>query len=534
MFTNPRWLEDAVFYEIYPQSFYDTNGDGIGDLPGVIQKLDYIKSLGVNAIWLNPCFESPFQDAGYDVSDFRKVAARYGSNDDLKELFDRAHAMGMKVILDLVAGHTSVEHPWFQESMQAEKNKYSNYYIWTDNWTEGDDKYKFINGYSPRNGNFMINFFYCQPALNYGFRDPDPEKPWQLPCDHPDVIAVREEMRDIMRFWLDMGADGFRVDMASSLVRGDNKAQGIKEIWEDYRSWMDENYPEAVLVSEWSHPADAVNVGFHIDFMVHFNLPGYSSLLRCEKYRVPNSPFPAGNSFFDREGKGDAKLFADELLGQLEAIKGRGYVSVPTGNHDIGRIRQGRDLDELKVIYAFLLTLPGVPFIYYGDEIGMDYIEGLQSKEGGYNRTGARTPMQWDNSANAGFSSAAASELYLPVDASPDRTTVAAQEQPEDSLLNTVRKMIAIRRTNPALASDGDFEVLFAETGKYPFVYARSLAGKKFVIAVNPSGNIVSEDISCSGSALTEVLCSGCAVEAVGDVFRLNMQAVSYGIYSIE
>ncbi len=534
MENTPSWLKDAVFYEIYPQTFYDSNNDGIGDLPGIIAKLDYIKSLNVNAIWLNPCFVSPFQDAGYDVADFYNVAPRYGTNDDLKQLFKQAHARGMKVILDLVAGHTSIEHPWFRESCKAEPNKYSNYFIWTDDWGGGAPGYRFINGFAERSGNYMINFFYCQPALNYGFKNPDPDQPWQMPCDHPDVKAVREELRNIMKFWLDMGADGFRVDMAPSLVRGDSTGEGIRELWADYRSWLNREYPEAILVSEWSHPSEAVPAGFHIDFMVHFSLPGYTSLFRKEPYRIPNSPFTGGVSFFDRDGNGDAKLFAEELAEQLDVVRNKGYVSIPTGNHDIGRIRQGRSDAELKVAYAFLFTMPGVPFIYYGDEIGMDYVTGLVSKEGGYNRTGARTPMQWDGSDNAGFSTSPANQLYLPIDPSEQRPTVAAQEKDTDSLLNFVRKLVKLRRESPALASDGEFKALFAEEKKYPLVYERSLNGERYVIAVNPSGKNAAAEFCCPGAdKAREIVGCGCNLTANPGAVTISMQPASFAIYAI-
>jgi maltose alpha-D-glucosyltransferase/alpha-amylase len=531
----PRWLRDAVFYEVYPQSFYDSNGDGIGDLPGITAKLDYIQSLGVNAIWLNPCFESPFQDAGYDVSDFYRVAPRYGSNEDLCELFTQAHSRGLRVILDLVAGHTSIEHPWFKASCADESNRHSNYYIWTDGWLADAPGYRFINGYAERNGNYMTNFFYCQPALNYGFHQPDSQHPWQLPADHPDVCAVREELRNIMKFWLDMGADGFRVDMAASLVRGDADGNGIRALWHDYRSWMDTNYPDAVLVAEWSCPEKAVCAGFHIDFMVHFNLPGYTALFRKEPFRVPNSSFMGGHSFFDRSGKGDAKGFMDELISQLQAVAGKGYVSVPTGNHDLGRIRQGRTPEELKVIYAFILTLPGVPFIYYGDEIGMNYVQGLLSKEGGYNRTGARTPMQWDSSPKAGFSTAVEKLLYLPVDSSDDRPDVVSQQKDPDSLLNFCRRLIQLRRSNPALASDGELVPLFVKENRCPLVYERRADGQRFIIAVNPFDETVSAEFACpEAGCVTAKLSSGCEWHADSGTVSLTMAPVSYGIYSAD
>ena len=219
-----NWLKNAVFYEIYPQSFADTNGDGIGDIQGIIDHLDYIQELGCNAVWLNPCFESPFLDAGYDVSDYMKVAPRYGTNADLKRLFEEVHRRDMHVMLDLVPGHTSWDHPWFQESLKPEKNAYSGRYVWTDEaWKsfEGVGSIRgFLRGLSQRDGCVAVNFYSHQPCLNYGFYEVD-EPEWQQPMDSEDALATREAIKDIMRFWLEMGCDGFRVDMAGSLVKND-------------------------------------------------------------------------------------------------------------------------------------------------------------------------------------------------------------------------------------------------------------------------------------------------------------------------
>ena len=178
-----QWLKDAVFYEIYPQSFYDTNGDGIGDLKGIIEKLDYIKELGCNALWINPCFDSPFKDAGYDVRDYKLIAPRYGTNADAKALFEAAHAKGIHVLLDLVPGHTSEEHAWFKESSKPEKNEYSDRYIWTDSCFSAGDGMPFIGGETDRNGTYILNFFKCQPALNYGYGKC--REKWQMPTDAP-------------------------------------------------------------------------------------------------------------------------------------------------------------------------------------------------------------------------------------------------------------------------------------------------------------------------------------------------------------
>ena len=217
MKNMPSWLNDAIFYEIYPQSFYDSNGDGIGDINGITQKLDYIKDLGFNALWLNPCFVSPFMDAGYDVADYYTVAPRYGTNDDLYNLFKQAHKRGIHVILDLVPGHTSDKCEWFKQSALPYSNEYSDRYVWTKSVWDRPEGYSWVAGNADRDGSYMLNFFLSQPALNYGFNKiTHPE--WQLSYTDKRAQATFDEMLNVMRFWLDKGCDGFRVDMADSLV----------------------------------------------------------------------------------------------------------------------------------------------------------------------------------------------------------------------------------------------------------------------------------------------------------------------------
>jgi len=527
---RPDWLSTTVFYEIYPQSFYDTNSDGIGDIPGIIRKLDYIQSLGCNAIWVNPCFESPFKDAGYDVADYYKVAKRYGTNSDLKRLFKEAQKRGIRVCLDLVPGHTSIEHPWFKKSCKAGKNKYSNWYIWTDNvWKSITGQYRVIHGYGERDGNFITNFFWLQPALNYGFAKPDPTKPWQLSTDHPDVKALRREIMNIMCYWLDMGADGFRVDMASSLVKGDNNQQATSRFWQQVRIMFEKNYPDAVLISEWFDPEKAVRAGFHADFAERF---AYASLFRRERV-CGMHPITEGYSFFRREGKGDIAKFVNSYLKHLNKTRHKGYISIPTGNHDLSRISFGRNLKEIELAFAFVLTMPGVPFIYYGDEIGMKYIESLPSKEGGYNRTGSRTPMQWSNGRNAGFSEATANKLYLPVDRSKNSANVESQQDKPYSLLNKVRRLIALRKSSAALCADGEFIPLYAKPRKYPFVYMRRKGREKFLITLNPSSNKVSANFkapSISSPGRLQVG-TGTVLTAKDGRSKVDMAPVSYGIF---
>jgi glycosidase len=376
MKKSPAWLQSAVFYQIYPQSFCDSNADGIGDIPGIIRKLNYLKWLGVNALWLNPCFVSPFKDAGYDVADYYRVAPRYGNNADLRRLFNEAHRRGMRVLLDLVPGHTSDQHPWFQASCKAKKNRYSDWYIWTHSvWDSGANPspgfgaQRFINGYAERDGNFATNFFYCQPALNFGFAKRDPKFKWQQSMDDPGPQAMRAEIRRIMDFWLRMGADGFRVDMAPSLIKNDKGRRENMALWRENRAWLDRKYPGRVLISEWGEPRQSIPGGFHMDFLLPFEHVAYASLFRAEifHYLIPDK---SGN-FFATAGKGNISLFVKDYLAMLKKTRGRGFIAIPSGNHDMARVSAHRTMRDLKIVFAFLLTQPGVPYIYYGDEIGM-------------------------------------------------------------------------------------------------------------------------------------------------------------------
>ncbi len=510
----PDWLNDAVFYEIYPQSFCDTNGDGIGDIDGITGKLDYIKSLGCNAVWINPCFDSPFLDAGYDVRDYKKVAPRYGTNDDLKRCFSEAHRRGMHILLDLVPGHTSDRHPWFLASQKAERNGYSNRYIWTDSVWNRPDGYGFVSGMSERDGCYLLNFFSSQPALNYGFNKIT--APWQLHYTHPDCVATREAMKDVMRFWLDAGCDGFRVDMAGSLVKNDDGQAATAELWRNVRAMLDREYPQAAMVSEWSDPAKAIaQAKFHMDF--YLNAPGNGCHSLFRKTRADGAQL----SFFSKQGRGDITEFLDDYLPKYNASKDDGYISFITCNHDTPRMTKGFDESECRLAYAFLLTMPGVPFVYYGDEIGMQYFD-LTSVEGGYNRTGTRTPMQWNGGKNLGFSSAEPEKLYLPVDGRDCAPTVERQEKDPASLLNTVRRVLALRHAEPDLQAKPNFEAVYAEAGRYPFVYRRG----KFLLAVNPAARAERIPLGRGGNPVFGI--GRCSLE---NGF-LSMGAQSFGVFA--
>ena len=471
----PTWLNDAVFYEIYPQSFFDSNGDGVGDLNGIAQKLGYVKSLGCNAVWLNPIYDSPFLDGGYDVRDHKLVASRYGVNDDLYRLFERAHALGIRVVLDLVPGHTSIDHPWFLESQASASNSKTGRYIFTKSVWDAPEGYRWVSGATERDGNFLVNFFSTQPALNYGFHDID-YPGWQDPPDHPDCLSTLDALVDVMRFWLDRGADGFRVDMADSLVKNDDEKTATSLLWRSIREMLDREYPEAALISEWSYPERSINkAGFHVDFYLDHWHNGYHSLVRKREN-------DENTCYVGKGGKGDITLFTSDFLPKYEAVKHNGYIGFITCNHDTPRLSRYLGRREIELAYALIFTMPGVPFLYYGDEIGMRYIEGLPSKEGGYNRTGSRTPMQWDRGRNLGFSTAGPHALYLPVDSATDPPTVQTQLKTRDSLLGTVKDLISLRRTHDDLKADGSFEVIRAEAGDPLFAYRRG----NLYLFVNP------------------------------------------------
>ena len=494
----PEWAENAVFYQIYPQTFCDSDGDGIGDIKGIISKLDYVKSLGVDAIWINPFFESPFYDAGYDVSDYYKVAPRYGTNEDARQLFAEAHKRGLRILFDYVISYTSMEHPWFQASARQDTNKYTNYYIWTDNiWIDPPREFasSFIKGYGERNGQYMRNFYYSQPALNFGFSNPDPNLKWQLPADHPDILAMREDLKNVLRFWMDMGADGFRADMAGALVKTsqtvgneqffNTQENATKLFWREIRDLLEKEYPDAFMVAEWSSPVEALDNCFHVDFFHWFN--GYNDLFQKESWRILNG-VSEGNSYFDTEGKGNITAFLSSYMNQYSRTKGKGYISLPLGNHDNARLGNRRSDKDLEIIYAFGFTMPGVPFLYYGNEIGMKQLpETWPQVEGAYRpRNGARTPMQWSKEKNLGFSTASPDKLYLPVDPAPDAPNVETQESDPNSLLNRTRRLIELRKSEPALANYAEFVPIYAERNAYPFVYARAAGNEVVLVMLNP------------------------------------------------
>lgn len=551
---GPEWLRDGVIYQVYPSSYKDSDGNGIGDIRGVISELDYIESLGVRAIWFNPLFVSGWIDGGYDVIDFYRVDPRFGTNNDMVELIEKAHAKGIKVMLDLVAGHTSDKHPWFIQSSQDTNLQYSDYYIWSDRLPDAkaekdletmlkDPNYmqntigKWMKSEYPRNKFYMKNFYACQPSLNYGYANPDPSRPWEQGVDAPGPKAVRQELKDIIAFWYGKGVDGFRVDMANSLVKNDKDKKEIMNLWREIREWSDKNYPDHVLMAEWGSPKYCLAAGYNIDMDLNGTKAHNRRMYFDRKHQAD------GGSYFSLNGgqpsvkdlygnawpeiKIDSKTTAAEMLKEyydyftdcLESTETMGYFATITGNHDHLRINMGarNTPDQLKVMLTWVLTMP-MPILYYGDEIGMRSLVDLPNVEGanhnGKERSGARTPMQWTSGATAGFSTCSPDKLYLPVctEWSPATSypqyldwkknfeagkvkpiakgeiTVESQDKDPESILNWTRELIALRKSSEALWADSKFIPVFNESQPYPMVYLRSNGKETFLIALNPTG----------------------------------------------
>lgn len=469
---SPSWLADTVLYQIYPQSFADTDGNGIGDLRGIIEHLDHLQWLGVGAIWVNPVFPSPLTDAGYDIADYTGVHPRYGAEDDVSRLVEAARSRGIRVLFDLVAGHTSDQHGWFLDSLHDDTD---HRYVWAtpdqlpDDGTLPED---FVASPGPRAGAFLKNYYDTQPAINYGYARMNPDEPWRRPVDAEGPMRNRAAICEVMDHWLRLGISGFRCDLAATLVKDDPGWVETGKLWGELRDWVRRHHPDAVLISEWGDPATSVPAGFDADFYLPVNGPGDGA---------PWKSLWHENPYFGAEGTGTAKIFVDAWTEATEDI-GRGRIMLPTANHDsANRLNDGvRTPEELPAAFAFLLTWPTIPAMYYGEEIGMRMIEGLPDVEGSAGRQRNRTPMQWNAGPNAGFSGAPAEDLYIPIDPDPNRPTVEAQRRDPGSLLHFVRRLLALRKRYPELGTQADVRVF---SDGYPLTYLR---GDRFLVTVNP------------------------------------------------
>jgi maltose alpha-D-glucosyltransferase / alpha-amylase len=499
--VEPQWYKRAVFYEMLVQAGYDSNGDGYGDLPGLISKLDYYQWLGVDCLWLPPFFDSPRRDGGYDIRDFYKIAPEYGTIDDFVALLDAAHSRGIRVITDLVLNHTSDSHDWFQQSRHDPTGPYGDFYVWRDTDTEYAGVRVIFSDTEPSNWTYdpvrqqfyWHRFYSHQPDLNY------------------DSPAVQEAMLSVVRFWLELGVDGFRLDAATYLYeREDTDCAGLPETHaylKRLRKVIDDEYPGCVLLAEanlW--PADLVEYfgepsvgGDECHMAFHFPLmPRIFMAVRRES-RHPITEILAQTPPIPAQGQwGTFLRNHDELTLEMVTDEERDYLYSEYARDPRMRLNAGirrrlapmvaNDRNQIELFTALLLSLPGSPVIYYGDEIGMGDNVYLGDRDG------VRTPMQWTVDRNGGFSRCDPSQLYLPVNAGWvygfQAVNVERQQDQPASLLQWTRRMIEVRKRHPALAL-GEFHDL---GGSNPAVLAflrEYVPGEGQPLANTPDGSEV-------------------------------------------
>lgn len=479
------WWQRGIIYQIYPRSFMDSNGDGVGDLPGIIRKLDYLHDLGVNAIWLSPTFPSPMADFGYDVSDYTGVHPLFGTLSDMDHLIEQAHARGLKVLLDLVPNHTSDEHPWFTESRSSRENPKRDWYLWRDPAADGGPPNNWLSVFGGSAWTFdkVTGQYYChsflskQPDLNY--RNP----------------AVLDAMRGVLRFWLDRGIDGFRVDVIHRMIKDelfrDNPPNpryveggnpynallpthtadlpAVHEIIRAMREVLDE-YDERMMVGEIYLPIERL-MRYYGEHGTGLHMPYNFQLLE-----VP----------------WDAAVIAATIDAYELALPQGGWPNWVLGNHDRPRVASRLGLPQARVAAMLLLTLRGTPTIYYGDEIGMRDVpippEAVQDPVEknlpgrGLGRDPERTPMQWDASAQAGFTTGTP---WLPIPANYKLVNVAAQVLDERSMLALHRRLIEFRANELALTVGPYIAVPTAA----PLVaYQRTFEARRLLVVLNLSG----------------------------------------------
>jgi maltose alpha-D-glucosyltransferase/alpha-amylase len=473
--ADPLWYKKAVFYEVLIRGFYDSNGDGTGDIRGLTEKLDYLQWLGVDCIWLLPIYESPLRDGGYDISDFLKVLPEFGDLGDFVQLVDAAHERGMRIIADLVMNHTSDQHPWFQASRSDPDGFYGDWYVWRNDDTEySDARIIFVDTeksnwtYDPvRQQYYWHRFFSHQPDLNY-------ENP-----------AVQDAMIEVLRFWLDLGIDGFRLDAVPYLyeaqgTNGEN-LPATHEYLKRVRKELDDQYEDRVMLAEANQwPSDVVEYfgdGDECHMAFHFPLMPRIFMAARREQRYPISEILAQTPPIpDNCQWGIFLRNHDELTLEMVTDEERDYMyseyaKDPRMKANIGIRRRLAPLldnsrDLLELFTTLLLSLPGSPVLYYGDEIGMGDNIYLGDRDG------VRTPMQWTGDRNGGFSKADPARLYLPTLLDPvyghQALNVEAEMRNSTSLLWWTKRMIEVRKQYPVFGL-GSFEELDASN---PSVFA--------------------------------------------------------------
>jgi maltose alpha-D-glucosyltransferase/alpha-amylase len=451
---DPLWYKDAIFYEVYVRGFQDSTNDGNGDLVGLAQRLDYLKQLGVDCLWLMPIYPSPLKDDGYDIADFKGIDPAIGTLEGFEELTRKAHEQGIRIIADLVVNHTSDQHPWFKEARRDPQSPKRDYYVWSDTDRRYENVRIIFKDTEQSNWTwdpiarqyFWHRFFSHQPELNY---------------DNP---AVRAEMLEVMEFWLDRGIDGFRVDAVPYLIeREGTNCENLPEthgVLKEMRALVDQFYPGTLLLAEANQwPSDLMPYfGQGDEFHMAFNFPLMPRMfmaIRREDCRpiveilshMPTIPEACQWALFLRNH--------DELTLEMVTDEERDYMYTEYAKDPRMRLNLGirrrlaplmdNGRRQIELLYCLLLTLPGSPVLYYGDEIGMG--DNIYLGD----RNGVRTPMQWSGDRNAGFSQSDPSRLYQPIILDPmyhyQAINVEAQLRSPSSLLNWLRRLIRVRKS---------------------------------------------------------------------------------------
>ncbi len=504
-----KWWKEAVVYQIYPRSFKDSNGDGIGDLRGVTEKLDYLKELGVDVVWMSPCYKSPNDDNGYDISDYRDIMDEFGTMDDFKEMLEGMHSRGIRLLMDLVVNHTSDEHPWFVESRKSKDNSFRSYYIWRDP-RDGKEPNNWDSIFSgpaweidETTGQYYLHLFSKkQPDLNW------------------ENDKVRDEIYDMMKFWLDMGCDGFRLDTVNLY----SKVPGLPDGKPAPECVGSENYLDGPRIHEYLHEMnrkvlskyDVMTVGEAANVPLE-EAKKYSGTDREELSMV----FQFDLNLADTVG-GQRYTHRKVPVSEIKAIWSKwqyglhnvGWNSLYWTNHDQPRTvsRWGNDKEYRrecqKMLYTMLMTLEGTPYIYQGEEIGMtnvsyesiddyddievrnywrEYVIGgdLDPEETMENiryrsRDNARTPIQWDDTENAGFTTG---KPWLPVNSNYKEINVKEALEDENSIFHYMQRLIRMRKDTP-VAVYGDFKEYEPENESL-YIYERNLEGTKMFVLLN-------------------------------------------------
>ena len=511
-----RWWKESVVYQIYPKSFNDSNGDGIGDIRGIIQKLDYLKELGVNVLWISPMLESPQDDNGYDISDYQKIYKDYGTMEDYEELLAEAHKRGIKILMDLVVNHTSDEHNWFIESRKSKDNPYRDYYIWKDP----------VNGKEPNNwgGAFGGSAWEYDPQTQmyylHLFSKKQPDLNWENE-------KVRQEVYDMMKFWCEKGIDGFRMDVISMISKDQRFPDGEMNngLYGDFGPYSVHGPRIHEFLQEMNHEVlskyDIMTVGETAGVTIE-EAQKYAGEDRNELnmvFQFEHVESGCGDYGKWTTQKYDFKEFKNIMIKWQEKLQGKAWNSLFLGNHDQPRSvsRFGNDNPVYRETSAKMLAtcihmMQGTPYVYQGEELGMtnvrynieDYrdveIQNVYKERiaAGYDkedvmnsiyakgRDNARTPMQWDDTENAGFTTGIP---WIKVNDNYKTINAKSQVDDPDSIFNCYRKLVSFRKEYPVLV-DGSFKLLLGEDENI-FAYERKNADETLLVVCNFYGNTV-------------------------------------------